>query len=94
MPPFTRDLLAAVLGELPPDHPLCTPAGTAPLPSPPSAQARPLQPQIQAPGPWRVTARVSSGQVQISNQRESRVVPSQQVELYLRGHGPARPITP
>jgi hypothetical protein len=29
------------------------------------------------------------GRVQISNNRESRVVPKAQVETYLRGHGPA-----
>ncbi|WP_254978785.1 hypothetical protein [Cyanobium sp. ATX 6A2] len=36
-----------------------------------------------------MSARVSSGQVQISNNLESRVVPKEQVEVYLRGHGPA-----
>jgi hypothetical protein len=93
MPPSTRDLLASVLGELPQDHPLSSPAGTALPTSPPAAHAKPLQPQVLAPGPWRVTAKVSGGQVQISNQCESRVVPRQQVEHYLRGNGPARYLT-
>lgn len=92
MPPSTRDLLASVLGELPPSATACapipaaTPPASRPLPSPyPKAK----QPADQAPGPWRVSAKVSSGQVQISNNLESRVVPKEQVEVYLRGHGPA-----
>jgi hypothetical protein len=36
-----------------------------------------------------VTAKVSSNQVQISNHRESRVIRKEELELYLRGHGPA-----
>jgi hypothetical protein len=82
MPPSTRDLLASVLGELPAEHPIAAPPGTAGTPPPhPSGH----------PGPWRVTAKLSGGQVQISNHRESRVVSRDQVELYLRGHGPEVP---
>jgi hypothetical protein len=32
---------------------------------------------------------MQGGKVQISNHRESRVVPKEHVETYLRGHGPA-----
>jgi hypothetical protein len=35
-------------------------------------------------GPWRVTARVSGGLVQISNNHESRVIRKAEVEAYLR----------
>jgi hypothetical protein len=35
---------------------------------------------------------VHGGKVQISNNRESRVVRKAEVEVYLRGHGPA--VTP
>jgi hypothetical protein len=35
---------------------------------------------------------MSGGGVQISNNVESRVVPKEQVEVYLRGHGPRRPL--
>ncbi|MBW4531844.1 MAG: hypothetical protein KME02_14260 [Aphanothece saxicola GSE-SYN-MK-01-06B] len=52
-------------------------------PHPPSAAAD------SSPGPWRVTAQVHGGKVQISNNRESRVVRKAEVEVYLRGHGPA-----
>ena len=34
-------------------------------------------------GPWRVTARISGGLLQISNQRESRVIRKAEVEAYL-----------
>jgi hypothetical protein len=37
-----------------------------------------------APGPWRVTARMSGGMVQISNNLQSRVVRKEEVETYLR----------
>ena len=79
MPPSTRDLLAAVLGE----RPLTTEKSINASPHSPSAAADP------SPGPWRVTAQMHGGRVQISNNRESRVVPKAQVETYLRGHGPA-----
>ncbi|PZV24962.1 MAG: hypothetical protein DCF18_01105 [Cyanobium sp.] len=34
-------------------------------------------------GPWRVTARISGGLVQISNKHESRVIRKAEVEAYL-----------
>lgn len=34
-------------------------------------------------GPWRVTARISGGLVQISNNHESRVIRKAEVETYL-----------
>jgi len=83
MPPSTRDLLASALGELSP--PLT--ASASPPPHPRSPQPKVAQ---SGPGLWCVTAKVSGGQVQISNNHESRVVPKEQVELYLRGHGPRR----
>ncbi|MEA5415996.1 hypothetical protein [Synechococcus sp. BA-132 BA5] len=79
MPPSTRDLLAEVLGE----RPLTTEQIIDASPRPASASCDP------SPGPWRVTAQMHGGRVQISNNRESRVVPKAQVETYLRGHGPA-----
>lgn len=79
MPPSTRDLLADVLGE----RPLTTEKSINASPRPASASCDP------SPGPWRVTAEVHGGRVQISNSRESRVVRKQEVEVYLRGHGPA-----
>ena len=82
MPPSTRDLLAAVLGE----RPLTSEASVVASTHAPPAAADP------SPGPWRVTAQMHGGRVQISNNRESRVVPKAQVETYLRGHGPA--VTP
>jgi hypothetical protein len=79
MPPSTRDLLAEVLGE----RPLTSEASVVASPHSPSAATD------SSPGPWRVTAQVHGGKVQISNNRESRVVPKAQLETYLRGHGPA-----
>ncbi|MDM7954561.1 MAG: hypothetical protein QUV07_15280 [Cyanobium sp. CZS 25K] len=73
MSPSIRELLASALGELPPSTPAQSPS----------------QPASVAPGPWRVTAQVHGGKLQISNNLESRVVPKAQVETYLRGHGPA-----
>jgi hypothetical protein len=35
-------------------------------------------------GPWRVTARISGGLLQISNHHESRVIRKAEVETYLR----------
>jgi hypothetical protein len=35
-------------------------------------------------GPWSVTARISGGLVQISNNHESRVIRKAEVEAYLR----------
>ena len=78
MAPSTRDLLAAVLGE----RPLTTEKSIDASPHAPPAASDP------SPGPWRVTAQVHGGKVQISNNRESRVVPKAQLETYLRGHGP------
>jgi hypothetical protein len=72
MPPSTRDLLASVLGELPRSEQALPAAIAAPVAERPA-------------GPWRVTARMHGGQVQISNSRESRVVRKEQVEVYLRG---------
>ena len=79
MAPTTRDLLAEVLGER-----QLTETLSAPPPSRPAASSADA-----APGPWRVTAQVHGGRVQISNNRESRVVRKAEVEVYLRGHGPA-----
>ena len=89
MPPSTRDLLASVLGELPVGASEPASVQTAPAPASPHP-SRPPEPLTAHPGPWRVTAKMSGNQVQISNHRESRVVPKEQVEVYLRGHGPAR----
>jgi len=35
-------------------------------------------------GPWRVTARITGGLVQISNLHESRVIRKAEAEAYLR----------
>ena len=35
-------------------------------------------------GPWRVTARISGGLAQISNNHESRVIRKAKLETYLR----------
>ncbi|WP_216923286.1 hypothetical protein [Synechococcus sp. CCAP 1479/9] len=79
MAPTTRDLLAEVLGER-----VLT---ATPNAAPPSR--KPASSADVTPGPWRVTAQVHGGKVQISNNRESRVVRKAEVEVYLRGHGPA-----
>ncbi|MDM7952497.1 MAG: hypothetical protein QUV07_04655 [Cyanobium sp. CZS 25K] len=71
MPPSTRDLLAEVLGE----RLLTSETSVVASPLSPSAAADP------SPGPWRVTAEVHGGRVQISNNRESRVVRKQEVEV-------------
>ncbi|MCX5932763.1 MAG: hypothetical protein NTW83_13325 [Cyanobacteria bacterium] len=50
-------------------------------------QAHPVaaQPKATGPaGPWRVTASISGGLVQISNNHESRVIRKAEVETYLR----------
>lgn len=85
MPPSTRDLLASVLGEAPAR---VSAAITPAQPGQPQVLTRPAAPPCQ-PGPWRVTAQASGGRVQITNNRESRLVRKQELELYLRGHGPA-----
>ncbi|WP_143593581.1 hypothetical protein [Synechococcus sp. 1G10] len=36
------------------------------------------------PGPWRATAAMTGGLVQISNNRESRVIRKAELESYLR----------
>jgi hypothetical protein len=64
-----RAELAALLGEAP------VPAALEPA----AAVAGPV-----APGPWKVTARMSGGMVQISNNLQSRVVRKEEVETYLR----------
>ena len=79
IPPSIRDLLAEVLGER-----QLTAAPSAELPSRSSASSADLP-----PSPWRVTAQVHGGKVQISNNRESRVVLKAEVEIYHRGHGSA-----
>lgn len=71
MPVDVRADLAALLGE-------------APASAPAAASAAPVVPRPRHPGPWRVTARISGKQVQISNHHESRVVPAAMVETYLR----------
>jgi hypothetical protein len=38
----------------------------------------------ESAGPWRVTAKISGGLVQISNHHESRVIRKAEVEMYLR----------
>lgn len=40
------------------------------------------------PGPWRATAAKTGGLVQISNNRESRVVRKAELERYLRNGKP------
>lgn len=75
----TRDLLAEALGE----RLQTSEASVVAAPCPPMPAADP------SPGPWRVTAQVHGGRVQINNNRESRVVRKQELEVYLRGHGPA-----
>jgi len=52
-------------------HHLGSALGEKPMPSGPA-------------GPWRVTARISGGLVQISNNHESRVIRKAEVEAYLR----------
>jgi hypothetical protein len=43
------------------------------------------QPRATGPaGPWRVTASITGGLVQISNHHESRVIRKAEVETYLR----------
>ncbi len=79
MPPSTRDLLAEVLGE----RQLTAGPSALPPSRPPASSPN------SAPGPWRVTAQMHGGRVQISNNLESRVVRKAEVEVYLRGHGPA-----
>jgi hypothetical protein len=72
MPPATRG--AAIRGS-------ATDAVTGdPLGSVLREQPMPSDPA----GPWRVTARISGGLVQISNQHESRVIRKAEVEAYLR----------
>jgi len=73
MPVDVRADLAALLGEVPASAPAAAPAGPVVPP-----------PRPRHPGPWRVTARISGKQVQISNHHESRVVPAAMVETYLR----------
>ncbi len=87
----TRDLLASVLGEAPAGEPAQQqPAALLPaLKSQPTAFLKLQQQPMDGPGLWRVTGKLSGGLVQISNNRESRVVRNDQIELYLRGHGPA-----
>jgi len=68
MPPATRG--AATRGSANGD--LRGPVlGEQPMPSDPT-------------GPWRVTARITGGLVQISNQHESRVIRKAEAEAYLR----------
>jgi hypothetical protein len=70
-----REQLAGLLGESPavavlePAPPLVSPAAS---------------PREGPAGPWRVTASISGGLVQISNQHESRVIRKAEVETYLR----------
>ncbi|MCT0249061.1 hypothetical protein [Synechococcus sp. CS-205] len=52
---------------------------------PEQVQAVATQPSATgAAGPWRVTASITGGLVQISNHHESRVIRRAEVETYLR----------
>jgi hypothetical protein len=69
-----RENLAELLGE-----------------APAAAVLQPEQPKVVAPpratgtaGPWRVTASITGGLVQISNHHESLVIRKAEVEAYLR----------
>jgi hypothetical protein len=93
MPPSTRDLLAFALGERP-----LTPSTSSDAPAVPSPSASCPSQTVSSPcaiaddnhpRPWRVTAKLTGNRVQITNHRESRVIPSAHLETYLRGHGPA-----
>ncbi len=70
-----REHLAALLGEAP-----------APL----VLETEPVQTVVAPPratdpaGPWRVTASITGGLVQISNLHESRVIRKAELETYLR----------
>lgn len=88
----TRELLASVLGELPCRSPApVVSTAPAPAPAPAAASAKPAPAAAEHPGPWRVSAKLSGGQLQISNRHESRVIRNEELELYLRSHGPAVP---
>ncbi len=70
-----REHLAALLGEAPPALVL----------EPEQVQTVASQLSATGPaGPWRVTASITGGLVQISNNHESRVIRKAEVEAYLR----------
>ena len=69
-----REQLAGLLGE----------SAVAVL-EPEQVQTVAAQPSATDPaGPWRVTASITGGLVQISNHHESRVIRKAEVETYLR----------
>ena len=70
-----REDLAELLGEAPAVAVL-QPEQMHSVAAPPKA--------IGPAGPWRVTARISGGLLQISNNHESRVIRKAEVETYLR----------
>jgi hypothetical protein len=75
MNPSGREQLAGLLGETP---------AVAVL-EPEQVQAVATQPSATGPaGPWRETASITGGLVQISNHHESRVIRKAEVETYLR----------
>ncbi len=70
-----REHLAALLGEAP----------AVVVLQPEQASAVVAAPRATGPaGPWRVTASITGGLVQISNHHESRVIRKAEVEAYLR----------
>ena len=70
-----REHLAGLLGETPADA----------VPEPDQVQAVATQPSATGPaGPWRETASITGGLVQISSHHESRVIRKAEVETYLR----------
>jgi hypothetical protein len=70
-----REHLAALLGE----------TQSVAVMEPEQAHPVAAQPSATGPaGPWRVTASITSGLVQISNNHESRVIRKAEVEAFLR----------
>jgi hypothetical protein len=70
-----REHLAELLGEAP----------AAAVLQPEQMHSVAAPPRATGPaGPWRVTASITGGLVQISNNHESRVIHKVEVETYLR----------
>ena len=70
-----REHLAELLGEAP----------AAAVLQPEQMHSVAAPPRATGPaGPWRVTASITGGLVQISNNHESRVIRKAEVEAYLR----------